>query len=145
MANDIRMTEAGACAERVGGVLVEGVLGVDDGGDAALGPIGRGVARLALGHDRDLAHLGRAQGVVEAREPRSDHEEVELAGLTGCGRGLGVALEDPGLAHGRERFSIEITLRHVVPWRGGIHGPVLARVIRGALAMAARSRLRSAA
>ena len=63
-AHGVRVAEAGAGVEGVFYMRIEGVLGIEDRGDPTLGPVGRGIARIALGDDRDLAHLCHTQGVV---------------------------------------------------------------------------------
>ena len=47
------VTEAGSGDERVGDVVVEPILGIDDAGDAPLGPLARLAAQIVLGDHRD--------------------------------------------------------------------------------------------
>jgi hypothetical protein len=62
--------------QRVLDVGRERVVGVLDGGDPALGPVGRGVGRPLLGHDRDRPELGHAQGVEQTRNSASEYEDI---------------------------------------------------------------------
>ena len=90
-ADGVLAAEARPGVHRVLDVGVEGVLGVRDGGNPALGPVGCGIAGLTLRDDRDVAHLGDPEGVVHTGQAGADHEEVERVGRVRAASGRGLS------------------------------------------------------
>lgn len=89
-AHGLLVAQADPGDERVPQVLVGGVLGVEDGGDAALRPPGRSGRQHILGdheHPRPWVEFDVAQRHGEAGDPRPDHDRVGFDGPAGCGGG----------------------------------------------------------
>ena len=67
--DDVAVAEAVTDAQRVLDVRLDGVVGIQRAGDAALRVGGVGVGGRALRRDDDAAVLGRAQGEVSPAKP----------------------------------------------------------------------------
>ena len=76
--HDLLAREPAAGPERVGHVRVEGVVGVEHRGDAALRVVRRGCVAAALGQHRDLAPRARLEREGQPRHPRTDHQHIAL-------------------------------------------------------------------
>ncbi len=88
----VRVDDAGAHRDGVGGVLARAVAGTDGRGNAALRPSARGAvagAAAVLGEQGDLAR-SKLEGGEEACEPRADDENV--AGIDHVVSGHGAPL-----------------------------------------------------
>ncbi len=68
--DDLGVAEPLAGRQRVGDVVVEPILGVEDPGDAPLGVVAVALADLVLGDDQHAIRLGNPQCGPEARRSR---------------------------------------------------------------------------
>jgi hypothetical protein len=81
----VRVAESRSGLQRVLRVGLEGVVVGLHGGDPALRPVGGGVRRALLGHDRDRAAIGHAQGVEEPSDAAAQDQDVEAERIRHCG------------------------------------------------------------
>ena len=77
-ANRVHVAQPGAGDEGVLHMGIEGVGGVEHGGDAALGPVGAAGVDSRLRHDADLAVIRHAQRQGQAGRAAADHQDVEI-------------------------------------------------------------------
>src|SRR5690606_2950843 len=68
--------EPGTRAHRVANMLLEGVAGIQDGGDSALRPCCRSAGERALGEDQHLDLFGKPQRRGQPRRARTDDDDV---------------------------------------------------------------------
>jgi hypothetical protein len=81
----VRVAESRPGFERVPRVGLEGIVVGLHGGDPALRPVGGGVRRPLLGHDRDRAAIGHAQGIEEPCDAAAQDQDVEAERIRHCG------------------------------------------------------------
>ena len=74
--DDLGVAEPLARRDRVGDVVVEGVLGIEHARDPPLGVGAVALPDLVLGDDQDPVRLGDPERRAEAREPSADDEDV---------------------------------------------------------------------
>jgi len=79
--------QAGTCAERVGGMQLLAVGGVEHGGEPPLRPGRRTTAQLGLGDHQHVGTAGRRfQGGAEPGSAGADHHDVRPVAEAGCCR-----------------------------------------------------------
>ncbi len=75
-AHDCRMTQAGARIDGIAHMGINGILGAQDRGHAALGIVGVAFRKADLVDDRDVHVVGQAQGQTQAGDAAADNENI---------------------------------------------------------------------